>query len=391
MLYRTFGKTGEKVSVLGYGNMRLPVVNNDYGVVDVDAAMKIVRHAIDNGVNYLDTSWPYHSTSLKGGGSSEPFVGKVLKEVGRDKVFVATKLPIWLVKSREDMDSFLEKQLERLGTDYVDFYLVHMINSSRWANLLQQNLGDFLDKALASGKVRYVGFSFHDKPALFDEVLDYYDWSFCQHVMNYYDVNFQAGLASLRKAHARGLGVVAMEPVMGGLLADALPEGAKKIFAESGIDRSPAAWSLRWGWDQPELSLLLSGMSTMAQVEENLRLAEEAETPLTCEELAVIDKVRKYLFDQFEIPCTQCNLCSCPHYIAIRDNFTIYSTTKLFNITGGIHDKNYDLMLRNSWQEADLCLNCGKCDNMCPQGIDIPTALRKVKRYYAQNSAAWGA
>ena len=165
MLYRTFGKTGEKVSVLGYGNMRLPVVNNDYGVVDVDAAMKIVRHAIDNGVNYLDTSWPYHSTSLEGGGSSEPFVGKVLKEVGRDKVFVATKLPIWLVKSREDMDSFLEKQLERLGTDYVDFYLVHMINSSRWANLLQQNLGDFLDKALASGKVRYVGFSFHDKPA----------------------------------------------------------------------------------------------------------------------------------------------------------------------------------------------------------------------------------
>ena len=131
MLYRTFGKTGEKVSVLGYGNMRLPVVNNDYGVVDVDAAMKIVRHAIDNGVNYLDTSWPYHSTSLEGGGSSEPFVGKVLKEVGRDKVFVATKLPIWLVKSREDMDSFLEKQLERLGTDYVDFYLVHMINSSR--------------------------------------------------------------------------------------------------------------------------------------------------------------------------------------------------------------------------------------------------------------------
>lgn len=164
--------------------------------------------------------------------------------------------------------------------------------------------------------------------------------------MNYYDVNFQAGLASLRKAHARGLGVVAMEPVMGGLLADALPEGAKTIFAESGIDRSLAVWSLRWGWAQPELSLLLSGMSTMEQVEENLRLAEEAETPLTCEELAVIDKVRKYLFDQFEIPCTQCNLCSCPHYIAIRDNFTIYNTTRLFNISGGINDKNYDLMLR---------------------------------------------
>ena len=295
MQYRMFGKTGEKVSVLGYGNMRLPVVNGDYGRIDVSEAMKLVRYAVDNGVNYLDTSWPYHSPGLQGGGSSEPFVGKVLKEVGRDKVFVATKLPIWLVQSREDMDTYLNQQLERLQTEYVDFYLVHNIVEPTWKRMVALGLADFLDKAQRSGKVRHVGFSFHDTPVLFEQVMDYYDFSFCQHVVNYADVRFQAGLASLRKAARRGMGVVSMEPLMGGMLADQLPAEALAALEATGIRRSPAAWGLRWVWDQPEVSLLLSGMSTMRQVEENTRLADEAATPLTWEELAAIDKVRDVL------------------------------------------------------------------------------------------------
>lgn len=203
MKYRIFGKTGEKVSVLGYGNMRLPVKNGDYAQVDVEAALKLVRHAVENGVNYLDTSWPYHSVGFSGGdpaagGSSEPFVGRVLKEVGRDKVFVATKLPSWLVQTREDMDKYLDEQLKRLGTDYIDFYLVHNVVRPTWERMMNLDIAAFLDEAKKSGKVRHVGFSFHDTPALFQEVIDYYPFEFCQHVVNYYDVNFQAAAASQR-------------------------------------------------------------------------------------------------------------------------------------------------------------------------------------------------
>lgn len=383
-----FGKTGEKVSVLGYGNMRLPVVNGDYGHINVPEAMRLVRYAIDNGVNYLDTSWPYHSQDLQGGGSSEPFVGKVLKEVGRDKVFVATKLPIWLVQSREAMDTYLNQQLERLQTEYVDFYLVHNIVEPTWKRMVALGLADFLDKAQRSGKVRHVGFSFHDIPTLFEQVMDYYDFSFCQHVVNYTDVRFQAGLASLRKAARRGMGVVSMEPLMGGMLADQLPAEALAVLEATGIRRSPAAWALRWVWDQPEVSLLLSGMSTMRQVEENIHLADEAATPLTWEELAAIDKVRDVLAARDEIPCTQCGLCSCPYGVSIKDNFAVYNANRTFNVIY-VSDKNYDLMLRNTGMEADRCVGCGRCDGMCPQGLDIPGQLRKVSRYFtdARNKA----
>ncbi len=241
MQYRTFGKTGEKVSVLGFGMMRLPTVGGDYGKIDETAAMKLVRHAVDNGLNYVDTSWPYHSTSLTEGGASEPFVGKALKEIGRDKAFIATKLPIWAVQSRADMDAYLNKQLKRLQTDYVDFYLVHNITEPTWRNIIRHDLRDFLDSVLQSGKVRHVGFSFHDTPALFQEVLDYYDFSFCQHICNYHDVNYQAGLNGIRKAFHRGLGFVAMEPLLGGMLADQLPQEALDIFAAAAPRHGPCA------------------------------------------------------------------------------------------------------------------------------------------------------
>lgn len=383
MIYRTFGKTGERVSVLGYGNMRLPVVDNKYDHIDQTEALRLVRHAVDRGVNYLDTSWPYHSTSLTEGGASEPFVGAALKEIGRDKVFVATKLPIWLVHERKDMDAYLDRQLERLGTDYVDFYLVHNIIRPTWERMVSLGLADFLESVKKSGKVRHVGFSFHDTPALFEEVIDYYDFEFCQHALNYYDTNFQAGIASMRKAARRHMGVIAMEPVMGGMLGDLLPAKAKQVFAATGVQRSPAGWALRWVWDQPEITFLLSGMSTMAQVEENCRLADEADTPLSAREMDAYDDALRLLREKQEIDCTGCGVCRCQYGISIRDNFLLYNAAKILDVQY-ISDKNYSLMLANTGMQAEKCNNCGKCDGVCPNGINIPWALRKVARHFKQ-------
>lgn len=388
MLYRTFGKTGEKVSVLGYGTMRLPVVNNDYGKVDEAAAMKLVRYAFENGVNYFDTSWPYHSTDQFKEGTSEPFVGKAIKELGRDKVFIATKLPIWAVNTREDMDKFLDSQLKSLQTDYVDFYLVHNIMKFTWSNVVRLGLADFLDKAKKSGKVRHIGFSFHDTPQLFEEVIGYYDFEFCQNIINYMDMNFQGGMPGVRRAHSLGLGIVGMEPVMGGLLADQVPQAGLEIFKETGIDRTPAAWALRWAWDQPEVSLLLSGMSTMEQVVENVRLADEADTPLSGAELSAIDRVRVLIKTKDEIPCTECNHCSCPHGVFISCCFSMYNSAKEFNLIP-ISEHNYGLVLKNTPQEAARCNDCGLCSWQCPQGIDIPTELRKVARTFENIKVGW--
>lgn len=388
MKYRIFGKTGVKVSVLGYGNMRLPVSNNDYAHVDVQAAMKLVLHAIDNGVNYLDTSWPYHSGAFTSGdfmsgGSSEPFVGQVLKAAGRDKVYVATKLPSWLVQTRKDMDEYLDRQLKRLGTDYVDFYLVHNVIRPTWTRMEQLDIAGFLDSVKKSGKIRFVGFSFHDTPALFDRVIDYYPFDFCQHVVNYFDINFQAGLGSLRKAARRGMGVVAMEPLMGSLLGHNIPQKAKDIFAGAG-HRSPAAWGLRWVWNQPEVSLLISGMHTIEQVAENLQIADESEIPLTFEELRTVSNAVKALHEKDEIPCTECNMCKCPFGVSPKDNFAVYNGNLNFDVIA-ICDKNYEIMLRNNGMDAAMCNNCGQCAFTCPQGIDIPNELRKVLLYFNAN------
>lgn len=388
MLYRTLGKTGEKVSVLGYGCMRLPTVGNDYGKVDEAQALKLVCHAVDKGVNYIDTSWPYHSMDQCKEGTSEPFVGKAVREVGRDKVFVATKLPIWAVNSRADMDKFLEAQLKSLQTDYIDFYLVHNIMKYTWSNMVRLDLRSFLEEIKKSGKVRHIGFSFHDTPRLLEEVLGYYDFEFIQNIINYRDTNFQGGLPGVRRARSLGLGVVAMEPVMGGFLADQLPSEALKILAEVDPKRTPAAWALRWVWDQPETDILLSGMSTMAQVEENLRLCDEADTPLNGDELAAIDRVVALLKKKDEIPCTECNHCECPHGVFISCCFSMYNSALEFKMDR-ISEHNYGLVLKNSPQEAARCNGCGLCSWQCLQGIDIPTQLRKVARHFANIKAGW--
>ncbi len=389
MKYKTFGKTGEKVSVLGFGNMRLPARNGDYSVVDESEAMRLVLYALDKGVNYLDTGWPYHGGVFKNGdfnegGSSEIFVGKVLKEVGRDKVYVADKLPTWLINRPEDMDLYLDRQLKRLDTDYIDFYLLHNPVRPLWQRITGFGVNKFLERAKKAGKIRYAGFSFHDTPELFAEMTNYYDFDFCQHAINYYDANFQAGLSSIRKAARRGMGIVAMEPLMAGMLGRHLPESARKIFRESGRSWSPAEWALRWVWNQPEVSLLVSGMHTIEQVEENARLASMPETSFSMDDLHVLARALASLHEKDVIPCTQCGLCSCPYGVAIKDNFTIVNANRNFDVIA-LSDKNYDFMLRGTGMEASLCNNCGQCGFMCPQGIDIPTWLQMIAKYFDEH------
>lgn len=387
--YKYFGKTGEQVSVLGYGNMRPPMVNGDYSRIDESGAMRLVLYAFDQGVNYLDTGWPYHGGVFKNGdfnegGASELFVGRVLKEVGRDKVYVADKMPTWLINRPEDFDAFLDRQLQRLGTDHIDFYLLHNPVRPLWQRITGLGVVKFLEKAKKEGKIRYAGFSFHDTPELFTEKTNYYDFDFCQHAINYYDVNFQAGLSSIRRAARRGMGIVAMEPLMAGLLARHLPAPAKKVFQDSGRNWSPAEWALRWVWNQPEVSLLVSGMHTLEQVEENVRLASLPDASLSVEDFLVLARALDALHEKDIIPCTQCGLCSCPFGVAIKDNFTIINADRNFAVTA-LSDKNYDFMLRGTGMEASLCNNCGQCGFMCPLGIDIPNWLHVVARYFDEH------
>lgn len=388
MRYRTFGKTGEKVSVLGYGTMRMPTVGNDYGKIDEGTSMRLVQRAIDGGLNYIDTSWPYHSTHQMEGGASEPFVGKVIKAVGRNKVHIATKLPIWAVQSRADMDKYLNAQLQRLQTDYVDFYLVHSIRRAPWENMVRLNLRDFLDKAQQSGRVRHVGFSFHDTPALYQEVMDYYDWSFNQHVCNYYDTTFQAGMIGVRQAALRDMGFVAMESLMGGMLATQLPKEALEVLAATGIKRSPAAWALRWVWNLPEVSVCISGMNGMEQVEENLRQARESDIPMTPVELEAIEKVRGILKSKSDLGCNECGKCSCPKGVDIPLCFAMYNANKAFNVIHISHH-NYGMGVKGSPSGAEACDDCKQCAGQCPQGVDIPAGLKKVAVYFKDARTGW--
>lgn len=383
MRYRTFGKTGDKVSVLGFGTMRLPIIGNDMSKIDIPAAMRLVTHALDNGLNYIDTSWPYHGDIYKGG-SSEPFVGEVVKTVGREKMYIATKLPIWAVNSRADMDKFLNAQLKRLNTDYVDYYLVHSIRQQVWDRMVSYNLSDFLDKAVQSGRVRHVGFSPHDIPETYRQIMDYYDWSFNQHVCNYYDINFQAGMRGIRQSALRDMGFVAMEPLMGGMLADQLPPEALEVLNATGIKRSPASWAFRWVWDQPEVTVAISGMNRMDHLNENLRQAQESDVPMSAEETAAIDKVREILKSKGTIKCIECGKCSCHKGIGIQMCFEMYNAHDTFKVPPVSHHQyKGSVKTEGPIRGAENCDACGQCKPMCPVGLDIPAELKKVAARFA--------
>jgi predicted aldo/keto reductase-like oxidoreductase len=374
MRYRTFPKiSGLPISVLGFGCMRLPVLDSDPGRIDEARATRLLREAIYRGVNYVDTAYPYHD------GRSEPFVGRALKDGYRERVQLATKCPTFFVKAEADWERFLDEQLRRLDTDSVDFYLLHALNTERWETVKRLAGLRALDRARSDGRIGHAGFSFHGSPDNFAEVLAAYDWEFCQIQFNLMDVDFQAGLAGLRLAASRGVGVIAMEPLRGGMLAANPPGPVQSIWARGGRTWSPAEWAWRWVWHHAEVVTALSGMNTEEQLAENLAVADVAAPGgLSESDLALAAVVRRYYLGRMKVPCTTCGYClPCPNGVLIPDVFAMVNTAAMFDsreATSGA----YKAILVARGIAADACIECGECEPKCPQAIAIPDVLKEA-------------
>ncbi len=366
------------VSILGFGCMRLPLLpGGDSSKINEEESSKLIRYAIDQGVNYIDTAYPYHGTGMGSAGQSEPVVGKILRAGYREKVKLATKLPSWLIHSRKDMDKFLDEQLRRLETDHIDFYLVHALNKSLWKNVRSAGIAEFLEQAIHDGRIKYAGFSYHDQQENFDEIVDDFDWSFCQIQYNYMDEDFQAGRKGLEYAAKMGLGITIMEPLRGGKLAQSLPESIQTAFNRTEKKRKPADWALSWIWNHPEVSLLISGMNSMDQVTENIQSAGRAtEGSFTSEDFQVIEKVKHIYRQRIKVDCTACGYCMpCPSGVDIPGCFEYYNNYHMFG-----KEDNYRFLKPE--QRASGCTECGSCEEHCPQSLPIPELLKEVKAVF---------
>jgi predicted aldo/keto reductase-like oxidoreductase len=376
MLYRKMPKNGDKLSILGFGAMRLPVKQD--GSIDEEKATQMIRHAIDNGVNYVDTAWPYHM------GESEPFLGRALAEGYREKVKLATKQPQWMVKSPKDMDMFLKKQLEKLNTDHIDYYLIHSLVGSSWENIRDLGVTDFLDRAKADGRIINAGFSYHGNAEDFKDIVDGYDWDFCQIQYNFLDENIQAGRKGLEYAASRDLGVVIMEPLRGGNLAAPVPAEVMDIWNKADVKRGSVEWALRWVWSHPAVTVVLSGMNEPYQVEENLKFAEEGlADSLTPKELELIKIVADKYTELMKINCTECRYCMpCPQRVDIPACFEMYNNLYMFDGKDRLmvmYAAKLGGILRGAEKNlASQCVQCGQCLDACPQHLPIPQLLEKV-------------
>ncbi len=373
MLYRKLGKTGEKVSILGYGSMRLPVIDGAVDNIDEEKAIELLRYAIDHGVNYVDAAYSYH------GGKGEIFLGKALADGYREKVHLATKLSCKRVNCKEDMDRFLNEQLEKLQTDCIDFYLLHAVKKSYWEKMKKFGIFEFLERARAAGKIKYTGFSFHDDLDVFKEVLDAYPWDLCQIQFNYLDEDFQAGVEGLKYAGEKGLAVVIMEPLRGGNLASKVPEEAKKIWDRAKVKRSPAEWAFRYLWNYPEISVVLSGMSEIGHLEENLRIADEGHpNSLSPEEKSLISEVKEIYKTRIKVNCTGCKYCiPCPQGVNIPRNLGYLNDVY---VLGDVENARFQYgVLLAPEEKAENCVECGECEEVCPQGIEIREMLKEVR------------
>jgi hypothetical protein len=403
MKYRKMGSLGWDVSVLGFGAMRLPTtqVKDEKTqemkyVIEENEAIKMIRYAIDNGVNYIDTAYPYH------GGESEVLVGKALKGDYRKRVHLTTKLPMWMVKKTEDFDDFLNQQIERLQTN-PDIYLFHGLNKERLEKIKKLNLLEKMEQAKAKGLIKHIGFSFHDKFEVFKEIIDFYNWDCCQIQFNYLDIEYQAGTKGLEYAGAKNIAVIIMEPIRGGKLSvpdDKLEFKAeiKEVLEASKVKRKMADWALQFVWNHAEVSVVLSGMSTMQQVIENIDSANiSGVNTLTGDELNTISNLRKAYAKYLVVPCTSCGYCiPCPNDVSIPVILRLLNDAAYWGESGrqritffyNYMDKTQeDIEERRSKGEeidgaATLCIQCGECLDKCPQQIEIPAFMEKANEIF---------
>ncbi len=383
MKYRKFGSTDFKISVLGFGAMRLPVKEHR---VDEIKAIQIIRYAIDRGVNYLDTAYPYHD------GTSEIIVRRALENGYRKKVRVATKLPCWKVDNYNDFDLLFNEQLERLGQKHMDFYLLHSLNKSTWQKMVHMGILEWLDKKIADGLIHYPGFSFHDDYSVFKNIVDAYNWAICLIQHNYMNLDYQAGRKGLKYAFNKGIGIAIMEPLLGGNLVKP-PASIQEIWDKGPVKRTPVEWALQWLWNQPEIATVLSGMSSIEQVSENISYAEKSAPGILKEaEFKLYEEVISQYEALTAIPCTGCNYCMpCPQNVDIPRNFVNYNE--------GIKYDEYDIARgkykwwKVSYDKKDLfqhdiraaaCIGCGECEENCPQNIPISRWMKVIDEVFEQ-------
>ena len=372
MQYRK-DRYGNELSALGFGCLRFP---QKMGRIDYEQTEKQLVMAIGQGVNYLDTAYIY--------GGSEAVVGEILEKNGlRDRVNIATKLPHYLIKSREGLDKIFSEELKRLRTDHVEYYLMHMLNDvDTWNRLCTMGIADWITEKKASGQIGQIGFSYHGNSEMFCRVLDAYDWDFCQIQYNYQDEHSQAGRKGLMHAASKGIPVIIMEPLRGGRLVHMLPEKAKKIFASHPSGRSPAEWGLRWLWNQKEVTVVLSGMNSEEMVKENIRVASETQIgELTEADMALYARVTKAINDGIKVGCTGCGYCQpCPKGVDIPGTFAAYNRCYSEGWFWGEREHFMNTALRKTSTAASNCVDCGKCEKHCPQNIPIRQELKKARK-----------
>ncbi|MCM1320815.1 MAG: aldo/keto reductase [Bacteroides sp.] len=383
MIYRTFPKIPDiSVSQLGYGTMRLPLLHETDDAfsadIDIDKTRSLIELAFSQGINYFDTAYPYH------GGASERVLGSCLADLHlRDSVFIADKCPVWLIHDESDWMRILDEQLERLQTDHIDFYLLHALKDFRWRNHVEQFNGlAFLEKAKQQGKIRHIGFSFHDTFDAFKKITDAYDsWEFCQIQYNYLDTEYQAGTKGLDYAAQHEIGIIAMEPLRGGMLANPA-KGVLDIFSSADIPRVPAEWGLRWVWDDQRITCALSGMNSTEQIFINCAAASAGKpNSLLREERETVARAADWFKKRLCVSCASCNYCMpCPRGVAIPEIFSIYnklSFTGAFDSSETVRSAEYAKVLRKN-AGADQCVSCKACCSVCPQHLDIPAKLREA-------------
>lgn len=368
MQYRK-DKKGNDISILGYGCMRFSRNGNK---IDLDKAEKELIYAIDHGVNYLDTAYIYPG--------NEAAVGEILQRTGyRDKVYLATKLPHYMIRSIEGVEKTFQEELKRLRTDHIDYYLMHMLNDiSPWNNLIKMGILPWIEEKLASGAIRNIGFSFHGNSHAFREVLDAYDWDFCQIQYNYMDEFSQAGREGLQYAASKKIPVIIMEPLRGGRLIHLLPEGAKEIIAADEKKRTAASLALSWLWNQPEVTCILSGMNSLEMVEENLKIASTVQAGAFDEyDYALIEKVKAEIKKNIKVGCTGCGYCMpCPQGVDIPEVFHCYNMITAENKSSALKEYLQVTAMRGKPTGASECIQCGKCEQHCPQSIAIRENLK---------------